>query len=424
MTGLTPLNPISSDPERGFTQGIQAPPAEPGKGRNSTRSGEYRMKVLVLGGGAQGSAAAYDLLRDAEVEQVVIADQRVDALPPFLKPHLGGRLQAAAVDAKDLAAVAGVMAGMDAVVCALPYYFNYETSRLAVEAGAHFADLGGNTEIVERQRTLDEAARAAGVSVIPDCGLAPGMVNILAQAGIDELDTTDSVKLLVGGLPQNPEPPLNYQIVYSMEGVLDYYTTPGLVLRDGEPAEVESLTALEDVAFPEPLGTLEAFYTAGGISTLPFRYRGKIRTMEYKTLRYPGHAVIMRAIRDLGLLDVAPVQVGDSEISPRRFFIDRVTPELRKPGGKDLVALRVEVKGEKKGAPVGVRYDLLAYFDETAGITAMMQTTGYSLALTALMQIRGEIRENGVRTPDETVMPQAFIEGLAKRGIAIARTEI
>jgi lysine 6-dehydrogenase len=381
------------------------------------------MKVLVLGGGAQGSAAAYDLLRDDRVTEVVIADAQVDSVAPFLEPWLGGKLRVAKVDASDPESVRPVMQGMTSVVCALPYYFNLPMTQLAIESGAHFADLGGNTEIVAQQRALHEAALAAGVSVIPDCGLAPGMVNILAQSGIDELDRPTSVRMWVGGLPQNPEPPLNYQIVYSMEGVLDYYTTPGLVLHDGKPAEVEALTGLESVDFPAPIGTLEAFYTAGGISTLPLRYAGELHTMEYKTLRYPGHAGIMKAIRDLGLLSDAPVAVGDSEITPRKFFIDRVSPSLRKPGGKDLVVLRVEIAGEKDGQPKTLRYDLVDRYDEATGITAMMRTTGYSLALTGVMQALGQIRELGVRTPDETVNPDDYVAGLAARGIQIIRSE-
>jgi lysine 6-dehydrogenase len=382
------------------------------------------MKLLVLGGGAQGSAAAYDLLQNDAVEEVVIGDAQTESVASFLEPFLGGRLRVEKVDARNPDSVRPVMAGMDAVLCALPYYFNLEMTRLAIEAGAHFADLGGNTEIVEAQRELDEVARQKGVSVVPDCGLAPGMVNILAQAGIDELDSTESVRMWVGGLPQQPEPPLNYQIVYSMEGVLDYYTTPGLVLHEGEPVDVEALTGLEQVTFPEPLGVLEAFYTAGGISTLPYRYRGDLRTMEYKTLRYPGHAVIMKAIRDLGLLSDEPVKVDGAEITPRQFFIDRVSPGLRKPDGRDLVALRVEVRGTKGGGPRAIRFDLLDYYDEGTGITAMMRTTGFSLALTGVMQCQGQIREKGVRTPDETVEPPAYVDGLARRGIQVQRTDV
>ncbi len=382
------------------------------------------MRILVLGGGAQGSAAAWDLLRTPGVVEVVVADRPGADVPDFLAPRVGRGLRMESVDAKEPASVRPVLEGMDAVVCALPYYFNLEMARLAVEAGVHFADLGGNTGIVEAQRELDGLARERGVSVIPDCGLAPGMVNILAQAGIDALDRTDTVRMWVGGLPEHPEPPLNYQIVYSLEGVLDYYTTPGLVLADGELREVEALDGLETLDFPEPLGTLEAFYTAGGVSTMPHRYRGSIRTMEYKTLRYPGHAELMRGIRDLGLLDTEPVKVDGAEISPRRFFIDRVTPRLRKPGSPDLAILRVEVRGERGGASAGVRFDLLDRYDPETAITAMMRVTGFSLALTGVMQCRGEMRETGVRTPDETVVPTAFLEGLAQRGIRVERTEL
>lgn len=381
------------------------------------------MKFLVLGAGKQGSAAAFDLARRDVVDQVVLADQHVSSLPPFLEPFRGGKLLPLSLDASDHERVKGTMVGMDGVVCALPYYLNLAMARLAVEAGAHFCDLGGNTEIVERQLALSDSAAAKGLSVIPDCGLAPGMVNILAEAGIEALDQTDSVAIKVGGLPQDPEPPLDYQIVYSLEGVLDYYTTDAVILKDGRETKVKALDGLELVSFPEPLGELEAFYTAGGISTMPTRYSGTIREMEYKTLRYPGHARIMKAIRGLGLLELEPVEVDGSTVVPRRVFIASASPRLRKPGGRDLVAMRVEVRGEKEGGSRTIRYELVDYYDEENGITAMMRTTGYSLAITALMQADGRIEEKGVRTPDRAVPADAYVKELAARGVVIRRTE-
>ena len=153
------------------------------------------------------------------------------------------------------------------------------------------------------------------------------------------------MKIYVGGLPQHPEPPLNYQIVYSLEGVLDYYTTLSWVLRDGKPAQVDALSELEPVEFPQPVGTLEAFHTAGGIWTWRSATRAR-STMEYKTLRYPGHAAIMRPIRELGLLDLEPVDVKGKKVVPRDVFIAAVQPKLHKPKGRDLVALRVD--GDRK----------------------------------------------------------------------------
>ena len=381
------------------------------------------MKFLVLGGGAQGSAAAFDLLRDDEVDEVVIADLRPDSLHPALRPYIGGRLSTVRANASCEWEVAPALAGVTGVLCAFPYYFNHDMARLALRSGAHFADLGGNTAIVERQRGLDTRAREAGLSVVPDVGLAPGMVNILAQGGIDGLDTADSVRLWVGGLPQNPKPPLNYQIVYSLEGMLDYYVTPAEILRDGRRTTVEALSGLEVLDFPAPVGRLEGFHTGGGTSTLPSRYEGRIRTLEYKTLRYPGHARIMGAIRELGLLSDREVDYGGNPVNPRRFFIQQVTPLLTNEDGDDLVVARVEVAGVRGGRPARIRYDVTDYHDPVTGITAMARTTGFSLAIVALMQARGEVAAAGVGTPDEVVPAEPYVAALRRRGIRVVRSE-
>ncbi len=379
------------------------------------------MKFLVLGGGAQGSAAAFDLVRRDQVESVTLADQSVDSIRPFLQPFLGGKLRAVALDAHDVDAVRVEMEKVDAVVCGLPYFFGFPMAQLAVECGCHYCDLGGNTEIVEQQKSLHDEAMRKGVSIIPDCGLAPGMVNILAQAGIDAMDATESVRIFVGGLPQNPKPPLNYQIVYSMQGVLDYYTTTSIMLRDGKVTEVEALSERETIEV-EGVGELEAFHTAGGISSMPLRYQGHIPTMEYKTLRYPGHAHIMEAIRELGLISDQPIQHGDHQIIPRDVFIDVVSPKLRNPKGNDLVALRVRVEGTKDGAPHAKQFDLVDQYNPETGVTAMMRTTGYSLAITALMQVDGRVERMGALTPDEAMPAESYIEELAQHGINIVTT--
>ena len=374
------------------------------------------MRMLVLGAGLQGSACAYDLLQHPGVDRVTVADLKPDRIPALLRPLAGRRLALLKLDVQDGAALRAAMGGHDAVLNAAPYYFNLEVSKAAVDSGLHCADLGGNTEIVFQQRKLDAAARERGVSIIPDCGLAPGMVNILAAEGIRRVGEAESVKIYVGGLPQHPEPPLNYQIVYSLEGALDYYTTPSWVLRDGRPTRVDALSELEQVTFPPPVGALEAFHTGGGISILPWAYEGKVRTMEYKTLRYPGHVAVMRPIRELGLLDLTPVKVKGKEVVPRDLFIAAVSPKLTKPEGRDLVALRVEVHG-RNGQRAA--WQLLDYYDEARGISAMMRTTGYSLAVTGLMQLEGRIAARGVRTPDEAVPFADYVAELGKRGVEI-----
>lgn len=374
------------------------------------------MRMLVLGAGLQGSACAYDLLQRPEVERVTLADLHPRRAAAFLLKRKDKRLVTARLDAKSGPRLRKLMRGHDAVMNALPYYFNYPVAKAAVTMGLHCADLGGNTEIVQKQKTLHAAAQKKHVSVIPDCGLAPGMVNIIAAEGIRRVGDAESVKIFVGGLPQKPEPPLNYQIVYSLEGALDYYTTPSWILREGRPVQVDALSELEDVVFPSPVGTLEAFHTGGGISTMPWAYRGKVRTMEYKTLRYPGHVAIMRPIRELGLLALQPVKVKGTAVVPRDAFIAFVSPRLTKPDSRDLVALRVEVvgKGGRRAA-----WQLLDYFDDKAGISAMMRTTGYSLAITGVMQVDGRITSSGVYTPDEAVPFPAYVEELKRRGVEI-----
>ncbi len=379
------------------------------------------MKMFVLGAGLQGAACAYDLLQQKSVTAVMLADRDFSKVPPFLDAcREDPRLTLLTLDATDVSAVRRALDGCAAVMCALPYYFNLEMARLAIDAGAHFCDLGGNTEIVSKQKALDADARAKGVTVVPDCGLAPGMVNILAQLGISKCDSTDSVRIFVGGLPHQPEGALKYQVVYSLEGVLDYYTTLSWVVRNGKRMNVEALSEVELITFDAPVGTLEAFHTAGGLSTMAVRYEGKIPTMEYKTLRYPGHAQLMAAIRELGFLDSAAVDVKGQQVAPRDLAIAVMKPRLTKPDGKDLVALRVVVEGVKGGKPVKHTWELVDRFDAERHISAMERTTGYSLAITGLMQAAGAISEKGVRTPDEAVPGDAYVAELGKRDIKIA----
>lgn len=374
------------------------------------------MRFLVLGAGLQGTACTFDLLQQDSVTSVLIADQTIGTLPKFLQGH-GDRLIPITLDVRDEAAVRAAFARCDAVLSAIPYYFNGTLARLAVECGVHFADLGGNTEIVREQKRLHDAAVARGVSVIPDTGLAPGMVNVIAQHGIDQFDTVEKVQLFVGGLPQVPEPPLGYQIAYSIEGMVDYYTTPSLVVRDAKISTVDALSEVEDVQFAAPLGTLQAFHTAGGLSTMAYRYEGRIPTMEYKTLRYPGHADIMRAIRGLGLLGTNAVDVKGTSIVPRDVFVKVAGDALRK-GKPDVVALRVVVTGTKGGQRATRAWEVVDHYDATHGISAMMRTTGYTLSITGLLQATKVIAP-GVHTPDESIPPARYFEMLGARGIGV-----
>ena len=375
--------------------------------------------VLVLGAGRQGLACALDLLADAGVAGVTLADRSHGVLPPALERERGRRLRLLTVDARDARALASAAAGHQAVACALPYVFNEAAARAAVEAGCHYADLGGNTDIVFRQLDLDTPARRRGLSVVPDCGLAPGLVTVLAGEALRRLDQPRSVRLLVGGLPEHPEPPLNYQAVYSLRGVLDYYTTPVLIVRDGRRQTVEALSEVEEIDLGPPLGRLEAFHTAGGASTLPWTCAGRVDRLEYKTLRYPGHADRMRTIRELGLLGTEPVEVDGVRVAPRDVFVATVEPRISRPASPDLVVLRVEAEGTQARAAAGWRWDLLARSDPGTGLSAMTRVTGFSLAITTRLQLEGLMTRSGAATPDEAVPARAYLEALARRGLDV-----
>lgn len=382
------------------------------------------MRFLVLGAGKQGSACAFDLLRQPATTSVVIADINVGQVPVLLDPWRGKNLEVLRLDLNDDAAAKAAIARADCVCSAAPYFFNAKLTRLAIEAGKHCCDLGGNTEIVFAQKAMHDLAVRRGVSVVPDCGVAPGMVNVLAGEGIRRLDVAEEVKIYVGGLPQQPEPPLNYMVVYSLEGCLDYYTTPSWVLRNGKRTQVEALSELEELEFPAPWGKLEAFHTGGGISTMPFSWEGKVQTMEYKTLRYPGHVAIIKPIRELGLFGNNPIEVEGVKVRPRAVFIAASAPVLVSPQAKDLIALRVDVTGLKNGRPVGTRWQTVDLYDEEHHVTAMMRTTGYSLAITAIMQLDGRIPKPGVYVPDEIVPAPPMIDELARRGIVLRETAL
>lgn len=383
------------------------------------------MDMLVLGGGLQGSACAYDLLQQEDIDRVTLADAEPGRIPDFLLPA-DPRLQAVEADFEDEAGIRELMEGHDVALSAAPYYFNGALGRLAVEAGVDYSDLGGNTEIVFEQLEMDAAARETGATLIPDVGLAPGMADVLAAEGMRRLDEPESVVMYVGGLPQHPHPPLGYQVVYSLEGALDYYTTPSWIIRDGRRVRVDALSEVESVAF-DALGELEAFHTAGGASTLPWRYEGEVDRLEYKTLRYPGHAEIMRAIRDLGLLDEEPVEVdgvdGAAEVAPRDVFIACAGPHLTRPDEPDLVALRVVARGRRGGRPARLVWELIDREDEATGITAMMRCTGYTLSVVGLMLGRGEIDEAGVFPPDRALPADRYLEELADRGVKVRYEE-
>jgi lysine 6-dehydrogenase len=281
-------------------------------------------------------------------------------------------------------------------------------------------DLGGNNDIVEKQLSLDAAAKEKGIAVVPNCGLAPGLINILAMEGTKEFDEIDSIHLRVGGLPQNPRPPLYYQIVFSVEGLINEYVEKATVIRDGQLMHIDPMADLEDIEFPPPFGTLEAFSTSGGLSTLTQLLAGKVKNLDYKTIRYKGHCEKFKTLLDLGFATNEPMMVGGSVKTNREFFADLLRKKLDY-GDKDVVLARATITGRYRNAEKTLVYEFVDYYDDAKKMTAMMRTTAFPASIVAQMLARGVITARGVVVPEVCVPGNVMIEELGKRNLKITK---
>jgi len=372
---------------------------------------------LVLGSGMMGSAIAFDLAQSNGVRSVTLADADLDRAVRAAAAIPGGAVRACRIDVNDSRAVLDLMKEHSVVIGAVSYRVNASLTALAIEAGVHFCDLGGNDDIVRDQLALNEAARARGVLVVPNCGLAPGLVNIIAAKGAEPFERVDTIRMRVGGLPQHPQPPLNYQIVFSVEGLLNEYSGRSAVLRDGMLTYVNTMTEVEELDVP-PLGKLEAFHTSGGASFLPKLLEGKVRELDYKTIRYPGHCDIMRTLMEVGFTDATPMTVGNVIMTERELFAELLKRRLPS-SGPDLFVLLASIDGILDGKRQCREFRCVDYFDEKHNITAMMRGTAYPTSLIAQQISGGLIPARGVLLPEQCVPLDDLLAGLRARGMEI-----
>jgi lysine 6-dehydrogenase len=384
---------------------------------------QMSFKYVVLGAGRQGAAAAYDLALHGDANSVILADLQEDVAQSAAERinRLLDRevARAARVDVTHADSILPVIKGADAVLSAVPYYYNLELTRLSIQAGAHFADLGGNTEIVRRQHALDPQARQAGVSVLPDCGQVPGMGTSLMVYTMSLLDEPLDVYMWDGGIPQNPRPPFSYLLTFNIAGLTNEYAEPGIFLRDGEIVQIEPMTELELVDFPSPINQLEAFVAGGGTSTMPWTYEGKLRTLQNLTLRWPGHYQQLRAYWDLGLWSLEPMEIQGQSILPRDVFHALFEPKVLFPQDRDMVLIRVKVVGSKNGKSATAVLNLVDYYDDATGFTAMERTTGWDAAIVLAMAARGQT-PRGAGGLETFVPASLFMQELLRRGFQIS----
>lgn len=380
------------------------------------------MKVVVLGAGLMGKETARDLVKSDDVQKVYIADLNIRQAENFAEELMNDKLDILLLDATNDQQLRDVMALGDVVVNALFYTFNEKVARIAIDIGVHAIDLGGHIGgATEAVLGFAEMAGAKGVTIIPDLGVAPGMINILTGYGAGKLDKVESIKLYVGGIPVEPEPPLNYNLVFSLEGVFDHYTDPSHVIRNGELKEVPSLSEVEHIHF-DKYGELEAFHTSGGTSTLTKSFPN-VKTLEYKTIRYKGHAEKFQLLVDLGLLSREnEVTIDGKAVKVRDVMREHLAPQLQLGKKSDVVLLRVIVSGEKNGSPMTYEYELITEKDVSINETAMARATANTVSVVAQMIGNGVIHKRGVYPPEKIVPGAAYIEAMKKRGVIIEET--
>lgn len=392
------------------------------------------MKLLVIGSGMMGAAAAYDMARNPNVASVTLADANhklaKDAAARLNKLIGTKKIGPGKVDASSESAACKLMRGHDACLSAVPYFFNLGLAKAAIKAKCHFADLGGNNVVVRKTLDLSKKAEKAGVSLAPDCGLSPGMASILAGELMRRIGgKAEALKIYVGGLPVDPKPPFNYQLVFSVEGLINEYCEPAIVLRNGKIQRIEPLTEIENFRI-KGLPPLDAFHTSGGTSTLPESFAGKVGECFEKTLRYKGHIELIRGLYDLGLFSSEKRTVNGATISPREMTTSLFLEKFW-GNGPDLTVMRIEAhelkrRGLFRRTEVPRRvlsFTLLDHYDAKTKMTSMMRTTAWPAAVVVQMMASGEITRRGAVLQERDVPADAFLRAMNARGIDITYGE-
>ena len=371
------------------------------------------MEIAVLGAGIVGSAMVEDLAQEADfrITAVDLNKHSLEKLAhiPRVKTVLG--------DLKEPGLIASLAADCDLVVCAVPGFMGFETLKSVIEAGKAAVDI---SFFEEDPFVLDDLAGSQGVTAVVDCGVAPGLCNVIAGRVETVLDKMDSYVCYVGGLPRIREWPFEYKAVFSPSDVLEEYTRPARLIEYGREVVRPALSDLELIHFPE-IGTLEAFNTDGLRS---LRKTIAAPFMKEKTLRYPGHAQLMRVFVDAGFLDKTPLELEGQSIRPLALTSKLLFDRWRlKEGEEDLTIMQIIVEGEKEGKKYRYTYDLLDTYDRTTRTSSMARTTGYTCTIIVRQVLRGLFKQQGICPPETIGRTPGCYENLLleyeKRGIKL-----
>lgn len=376
-------------------------------------------RVIVLGAGMVGSLIARDLATDPAIS-VVAADSDPAAIDRLGRAE--PRIETRRLDLAAHGAVRDAVAGFDLACGALPGWAGFRALREVIDAGVDYCDI---SFMPEDALTLGDIAARRSVRAVVDCGVAPGMSNLIAGVAAGRLSPCRRIEILVGGLPRIRRAPFEYKAPFSPADVLEEYTRPARFVERGSVVTRDALSEIEPVDLPG-VDSLEAFNTDGLRSLM---HTLSVPDMKEKTLRYPGHAALMRAFRDAGLFGLAPIDVGGVEITPRDVAAALLFPRWKyEPAEEDLTVMRVTADGVIDGRETRLVWDLLDLFDADRGGSSMARTTAFPCAIVAREMLAGRITQTGVLPPERLAHDASLVEriftGLAERGVRFTNSEV
>jgi len=376
--------------------------------------------ILIVGSGRQGISVAYDILKNSN-HNVIISDINQECLDKAMSKITSivdsTNLCSELADVQDSQSMLKLLENIDVIVSAVPYEFNLALTELAIKSKTSMVDLGGHTNIVRAQLSKNEEAISAGVTIVPDCGMGPGMNITMAVLATEILDKTDEIYICDGGLPKDPNPPWNYSLFFNIEGLTNEYDEQAYFLKDGQIVEVPCFSGIENVSFDE-IGDLEAAVTSGGLSTMPWTFKDKLKVLENKTLRYKGHWEWMKAYRELGLFSRDSIIHENKEIIPRDFYHQLLEKKLDHGRVEDICLMRINAKGIKDSKNVNLLIDAVEYYDQETDLTAMEKWTGWHISILAI-QIADDKIEKGAISVENALKGHTFLEEAKKRNYNI-----
>jgi len=377
-------------------------------------------KFVIVGSGRQGISVAYDLLRDSN-HNVVMVDIHEDFLNQALNKisaiSNSKKLKGIVADVSDSDQMLEILADADVMISAVPYKFNLDLTKLAIKSKTSMVDLGGHTNIVREQLSMNEQAQESGITIVPDCGMGPGMNITMAVLATEILDQTDEIYICDGGLPKDPKPPWNYSLFFNIEGLTNEYDEQAYFLKDGEIVEVPCFDNIENVSF-DNIGELEAAVTSGGLSTMPWTFKNKLKVLENKTLRYKGHWEWMKAYRELGLFSREVIDHNDREIVPRHFYHQLLEKKLDHGRVEDVCLMRIKAIGFKDSKKIELTIDAVEYYNQKLDLTAMEKWTGWHISIMALEIAYNKV-SNGAISVENALKGHTFLEEARNRGYDI-----